>query len=111
MEKKFKQVITSSIFKENRRMVYKYGIEIFGNIIADIFMERLERIIDELEYQYDLHPECKHLSTKSKIYRNIIFGKYIIIYRITPKKVEILTLLHTSRSITKVKMARSIKTT
>ena|ERR1035437_4011550 len=110
MEKSAKKIVQSSVFKEDRRNVYNYGAEIFGFVLADLFLERLHYIIDELEYQYNLHPECKHLPTKGKIYRNIIFGKYIVIYRITPKNVEVLTLIHTSRSVAKIKTARSIKT-
>lgn len=70
-----------------------------------IFFQRLKKVVDELEYQYDLHPECKFLPTKGKIYRNIIFGKYLVIYRITPAKVEVLTMLHSSRSVAKIKTA------
>ncbi len=110
MEKNTKKIVRSDIFKQKRRETYNYGAEAFGEFLADIFMDRLEKIIDELEYQYNLHPECKHLPTKGKIYRNIIFGKYLVIYRITPEKVEILTLLHSSRSVKKIKAVRSIKT-
>lgn len=111
MEKNKKKVVLSTVFEENLQDVYDYGAEAFGEFLADIFIERLQSITDELEYQYNLHPECKHLPTKGKIYRNIIFGKYIVIYRITPLRVEVLSLLHTSRSVTKIKTARSIKTT
>jgi toxin ParE1/3/4 len=111
MEKNSKKIVHSAVFKEDRQNVYEYGAEIFGFVLADLFLDRLHTIIDELEYQYNLHPECKHLPTKGKIYRNIIFGKYIVIYRITPLRIEVLTLLHTSRSVTKIKTARSIKTT
>lgn len=109
MEKSKKRLITSPVFEENLKTVYNYGAEAFGDFLADIFINRLQAIINELEHLYDLHPECKYLPTKGKIYRNIIFGKYIVIYRIKPSKVEILTLLHTSKSIKKIKTARSIK--
>lgn len=109
MEKRIKKIIYSSVYYEESERVYLYGVEIFGDVLSDLFFARLQSIIDELEYQYNLHPECKHLPTKGKIYRNIIFGKYIVIYRITPERIEVLTLLHTSRSITKIKTARSIK--
>lgn len=111
MEKRIKKIVYSIVYYEESENVYSYGVETFGDILSDLFFARLQSIIDELEYQYNLHPECKQLPTKGKIYRNIIFGKYIVIYRITPLKIEVLTLLHTSRSITKIKTARSIKTT
>ncbi len=110
MEKRIKKIIYSTVYYKDSENVYLYGVDSFGEILSDLFFKRLQSIIDELPYQYDLHPECKHLPTKGKIYRNIIFGKYLVIYRITPDKVEILTLLHTSRSVAKIKTARSIKT-
>ncbi len=109
MEKNTKKVIQSETFKQKRREIYNYGSDAFGEFLADLFFERLKKILLELEYQYDLHPECKHLPTKGKIYRNIIFGKYLVIYRITIERVEILTLVHSSRSVKKIKATRSIK--
>lgn len=110
MEKNKKKVVPSPIFEQNLQGVYNYGAEAFGDFLADLFFERLKNIIDELEYQYELHPECKYLPTKGKIYRNIIFGKYLVIYRITPTKIEVLAMLHSSRSVTKIKAVRGIKT-
>ena len=109
MEKGRKKIVQSKIFKENRRDVYNYGEEAFGELLADLFFERLHKIIDKLDREYDLHPECKALPTKNKIYRNIIFGKYLIIYRITPDAVQLLVMIHCSRSVTKIKSTRSIK--
>ncbi len=109
MEKEQKKIVRTDIFKQKQFETYNYGADAFGEFLADIFMSRLEKIIDELEYQYDLHPECKHLQTKSKIYRNIIFGKYLVIYRITTEKVELLTMLHSSRSVAEIKKTRKIK--
>lgn len=109
MEKNKKKVIQSETFKQTRREIYNYGADAFGEFLADLFFERLKKILLELEYQHDLHPECKHLPTKGKIYRNIIFGKYLVIYRITAERVEILTMLHSSRSVAQIKGARKIK--
>jgi toxin ParE1/3/4 len=109
MEKNTKEVIQSETFKQTRREIYNYGAEAFGEFLADLFFERLKSILLELGYQYDLHSECKHLPTKGKIYRNIIFGKYLVIYRITAERVEILTMLHSSRSVAKIKETRKIQ--
>lgn len=110
MEKRIKKIVYSTVYYKESESVYSYGVETFGDVLSDLFFARLQTIVDELEHEYNLHPECKHLTTKGKIYRNIIFGKYLVIYRITPEKVEVLTLLHTSRSVAKIKTARSIKT-
>ncbi|HAH54103.1 MAG TPA: hypothetical protein DCM02_02135 [Flavobacterium sp.] len=49
------------------------------------------------------------METKSKKYRNIIFGSYLIIYRITPNRIEVLRAFHGSRSPKIIKKSRSIK--
>jgi toxin ParE1/3/4 len=110
MEKGIKKIAYSTVYYKNSENVYSFGLDSFGALLSDLFFERLQSIIDELEFQYNLHPECKHLPSKGKIYRNIIFGKYLVIYRITPNKVEVLALLHSSRSVKKIKATRSIKT-
>lgn len=58
---------------------------------------------------YLLHPEYRHLETKTKKYRNIIFGSYLIIYRVTPNRIEVLRAFHCSRSPKSIKESRSIK--
>jgi len=62
-----------------------------------------------LDYQYNMHSECKFLPTKSKMYRNIILGNYLIIYRIARKRVEILRVLNSRVSIRKIRTARGAK--
>jgi toxin ParE1/3/4 len=39
-----------------------------------------------------------HLKTKTKKYRNVILGSYLIIYRIRPNSIEVLRAFHGSRS-------------
>ncbi|TAF43735.1 MAG: type II toxin-antitoxin system RelE/ParE family toxin [Sphingobacteriales bacterium] len=43
------------------------------------------------------------------MYRNLIHGNYMVIYRITAKKIEVLNVLHSSRSPTKIKASKKIK--
>ena len=89
--------------------IYEYGIETFAYTAATVFIEELIDIIEELSQNYPLHPECRYLITKSKIYRNAIHGSYIIIYRITVTRVEVLNILHNSRSVSNIKASRKIK--
>lgn len=110
MEKKIKRLVLSDAYIYERKAVFRYGLETFGRYTAEDFFNRLKKIVYELEYQYEIHPECRFLPTKNNIYRNIIFGKYLIIYRITATQVQVLSMLHSSRSTAnKMKSLRLIK--
>jgi len=74
------------------------------SFIADIYSR-----IWSLDSMFLLHPECRHLSTNKKIYRNIILGSYLIIYKITSDSVEVLRILHSHSSISKIKSTRQVK--
>ena len=77
--------------------MYEYGEETFGEEAAFSFISQVLLKIDLLSFQYLAHPECRYLSTKSRMYRNIILGSYLIIYRITAERIEVLSALHGSR--------------
>jgi toxin ParE1/3/4 len=72
--------------------------------VAEVYMS-----IWGLDYQYNMHPECRFLPTKSEMYRNIIQGNYLIIYRISPNRVEVLRVFNSRVSITKIRTARRAK--
>jgi plasmid stabilization system protein ParE len=109
METEERIVILSSIIEQDIQNIYLYGIETFGKNAAETFKTELFFMIRSLKKSYELHPECRYLTTKGRIYRNIIFGSYIIIYRITPLKIEVLKAINSRMSITKIKMVRKIK--
>ncbi|MFB2118237.1 type II toxin-antitoxin system RelE/ParE family toxin [Parapedobacter sp. 2B3] len=56
-----------------------------------------------------MHPECRFLRTKGKIYRNLIHGNYLVIYRITTERIEVLNVIHGSRSVSTIKSSRKIR--
>jgi plasmid stabilization system protein ParE len=89
--------------------IFEYGEITFGENAAINFYEDLKLIVKNLETHYLLHPECRHLETKSKLYRNIILGAYLIIYRIKPNRIEVLRAFHGSRSPKSIKSVRKIK--
>ena len=94
---------------QSLEQVYEYGIETFAYAAATVFIEELIKLIEELSENYLLHPECRYLVTKSKMYRNIIHGGYIAIYRISSTRIEVLNILHNSRSISNIKASKKIK--
>lgn len=110
MESKVREIVTSEIFDNiDIPSIFYYGMETFGIKLADNFIEEIYKRIENLETQYLLHPECRHLETKTKIYRNIILGSYLIIYRIRTYKIEVLRAFHGSRSPKIIKQVRKVK--
>jgi toxin ParE1/3/4 len=101
-------VFRSRSFVTDVKNIYLYGMETFGEEMAEIFHNKLDSSVSGLRYHYQQHPECRHLRTKSRMYRNIVLGKYLIIYRITQNRIEVLKALHGSRSASKIRRARSI---
>ena len=108
MEKKALQVVVGQKFNHDISDVHAYGTETFGLKYADFFIAEIYEEIGKLGILYELHPECKHILTKSKKYRNIIIGAYLIIYRVS-SKVEVLRVIHGSKSPTSIRSSPSIK--
>ena len=84
------------------------GIERFGLIQANRYLDMIERSVKELAVYYPYHPECRHLATKSRMYRNIILDAHRIIYRIGKDRVEVLDIIHSASSLRKIRQIRSI---
>lgn len=110
MEIESKRIVTSEIFDTiDIPSIFYYGLETFGIKLANKFIEEIYLRIERLETDYLLNPECRHLETKTKIYRNIILGSYLIIYRITSDRIEVLRAYHGSRSPKEIKKVKKIK--
>lgn len=88
METEQKEVVRSAFYLQDIVDVFEYGSATFGERAGLIFYDDLKMTVRTLATQYLLHPECRHLETKTKIYRNIIFGSYLIIYRIKAQKLK-----------------------
>ena len=109
MEKEPKPVIYSTKFKQDIIDVYKHGFETFGKIQAEKYQRDIYRLVGCLDIFYDIYPECRHLPTKSKRYWWIILESHLIIYRINDLEIQLLRIVHSHRSITKIKDSKSIK--
>jgi len=109
MEKGSKPVRYSTQFKLDIINVFKYGFETFGRIQAEKYEQDIYRLVESLDVFYSIYPECRYLPTKSKVYRWIILESHLIIYRITDDEVQVLSMLHSKRSISKIKATRSIR--
>ena len=109
MEKENLKVVTSKLFDFiDIPNIHKYGSESFGLKLADIFIDEIYIRLNQLSKNYLIHPECRHLKTKDKKYRNIILGSYLIIYRISGERIEVLRAFHSSRSPKKIEKSKNI---
>ena len=109
MEAKQKEVVRSSFYLYDIQDIFEYGEATFGEKAAIYFYQEIKSIVKSLETEYLLHPECRHLETKTKIYRNIILGSYLIIYRIRTNRIEVLRAFHGSHSPKILKTVKKIK--
>ena len=109
MEAKQKEVVRSSFYLYDIQDIFEYGEATFGEKASIYFYQEIKSIVKRLETEYLLHPECRHLETKTKIYRNIILGSYLIIYRIRTNKIEVLRAFHGSHSPKILKTVKKIK--
>ena len=89
-----KKVIGSPIYEESLERTFVEGIERFGMFQARKYLEHILNTVEKLENDYPYYPECRHLTTKSRMYRNIILDSHLIIYRITEERIEVLDIVH-----------------
>lgn len=109
MEKKTLQVVVSKIFNSDLVDIHIYGTGTFGLKYADFFIAEIYEEVAKLSILYEIHPECRQLPTKSKKYRNIILGAYLIIYRVTSERIEVLRIIHSSRCKSFIRTSRGVK--
>lgn len=106
MEKNVRKVILSDILDKDLAGIYDYGLETFGESLADLFIGTIYQRIYELPLICLLHPECRQLPTKTQSYRNIILGRYLIIYRVKASRIEVLRLFTAVRILKRSKQSK-----
>lgn len=110
MEKEKKLPVRVSVeFTIDLDSIYAYGLNTFGIRQAELYENEIWKLVEGLAYNWMFFSECRHLPTKSKIYRWIILESHLIIYRITTTEIQVLRIVHSHRSITKIKGSRGIK--
>jgi plasmid stabilization system protein ParE len=103
-----KPYVTSDKFLISRTHVYNYGVQTFGYFQAERYDRKIEKAIETLPFYYTAYPECRHIPTKSRMYRNIILDAHLIIYRITAGHIEVLDIIHAASSISKIRRVRKV---
>ncbi len=108
MEKSKEIIIKEFAFKQ---LEEEYNYYSFGYSIeyAEEFRIQFFDIINKILPQYNSNPECRFLPTKNKIYRNIIWKNYLIVYKITKHTIDVLCIFHTKQNPHKLKQVRKLK--
>ena len=101
-------VITSTEFQASVIHIVEEGIERFGHLQASRYLDAIEQSVVRLKTNYPYYPECRHLATQSRMYRNIIMDSHLIIYRITHERIEVLDIVHSASSMNRIKRVRNI---
>jgi len=104
-----KQVKISDQFYQSVEQVYDFGLDMFGHLQAERYNQKIRNYLDTLPEYYTAYPECPHLATKSRKYRNIFLDAHKIIYRVTTERIEVLDIVHSKSSITKIRNVRKIR--
>jgi len=81
----------------------------FGYFQAEHYWQKIRASLNTLSEMYLAYPECRHIPTKSRMYRNIILDAHLIIYRITNTRIEVLDIIHAASSIGKIRSAGKIR--
>jgi len=104
-----KPVEVSNKFKASRADVHNYTFDTFGYFQAIRYREKINNALLSLPERYLSYPECRHIPTKSRMYRNIIIDPHLIIYRIAAERIEVLDIIHGAMSVSKIRDARKIQ--
>ena len=104
-----KPYAVSQEFNDSRKSIYEYTVETFGYIQAERYKQKIRNSLDTLPEYYHVYPECRHIPTQSRMYRNIILDAHLIIYRITNERIEVLDIIHSASSIRKIRGVRNIR--
>ncbi|MDR3250699.1 MAG: type II toxin-antitoxin system RelE/ParE family toxin [Tannerella sp.] len=104
-----KPVDLSDKFKASRIHIYDYTVDTFGYFQAERYLQQIMQSLDTLSEYYAVYPECRHLATKSRMYRNIILDAHLIVYRITNERIEVLDIIPAASSIGRIREARNIR--
>jgi len=103
-----KPYIVSRDFNASRKHIYEYSLDTFGYFQAERYREKIRKSLDTLPCYYTAYPECRHMATKSRMYRNIILDAHLIIYRISAEHIEVLDIIHAASSISKIRRVRKV---
>lgn len=97
------QIELSTFVEEELLAECRFYAEEYSDRYAEKFRNSFyETVASILPYPLKF-PECFHLKTKSKKYRNIIWGNYLIVFRVYRNRIRVLCLFHTKNGLQKLR--------
>ncbi len=101
------------IIKERARLdvlnQYTYYAENYSVRYAEKFLNGFIKQVETILPFAWGYPECRFLPTKNHIYRNIVWGNHLIVYKILKKEIWIVGVFHTKQNPDKLKLYRKVK--
>jgi plasmid stabilization system protein ParE len=88
---------------------YLYYAENYSIEYADKFWDGFFDKIGKILPHYLQFSECRFLQTKNKIYRNIVWENYLIIYKIHKHHIDVICLFHVKQSPKRLKKLKRLK--
>lgn len=88
---------------------YEYYFIKYSEKYAEEFRTGFFELVENIGRNYQTYPECRFVKTKGKLYRNIVWGNYLVVYKITKESVQVLCVFHTKQHPSKLKKVRRIK--
>jgi len=70
---------------------------LFGSKVSDDFISKIESKVMALSKMPNMYPKNRFIkSSQSKVYRNILIGKYAVLYSVTAGTIHVITIYHTA---------------
>jgi len=104
-----KEVVSSRNYEVHLTEILEYSLETFGYVQTQKYFTKISQSVENLGSYYTYYPPCRHIPTKSRMYRNIILDAHLIIYRVTAARIEVLDIVHGASSVSKIRAARKIR--
>jgi plasmid stabilization system protein ParE len=84
--------------------IAEYGYEMFGAKVSNSFIAKIESKVMTLPKMPDRYPKSRFVeSTDKKTYRNILIEKYAVLYSVTARTINVITIYHQSINPDKIR--------
>lgn len=91
---KLKLTVTEN-FLNVLETVVMFGSTVFGDKVSERFYKGIMSRIESIQSFPNANPKSRFIpSSERKIYRNVIYGNYYIIYSVTKTTIRIISLIH-----------------
>ncbi len=98
-----KELVIKTAALDQLQEVYLYYRDYVSVNFAEKFRLNFFSTIQLILPLYNRYPICKFKKPLNKSYRQITWNKFLIIYKITERNIEILSLFHTKQNPKKLK--------